>query len=112
MDKEKIKKALNHFENDEYTDAKEIMVQEIKHKKNEYLKDKLGLRESLNSELNEDDTENALKTLKAIIGSLKGNKENDIYKMAEGMMKSYEKNKGFSKDQAEWIYKTSKAMFK
>jgi hypothetical protein len=65
-----------------------------------------------NSYLNEDATANAKKTLDAILGSLKGDDKNDIYKMAMGMKKSYEKNKGFSKDQANWIYKTSKAMFK
>lgn len=66
--------------------------------------------------LDEDDTQNALKTLKAIIGMFKDAGKmkadnNEIYKMAQGMMKSYEKNKGFSKDQANWIYKTSKALF-
>jgi hypothetical protein len=65
-----------------------------------------------NTWLNEDATADALKTLKAIMGSLKDDKENDVYKMASSMMKSYEKNKGFSKDQANWIYKTSKSMFK
>lgn len=110
MDKEQIRKALDYFENDKFTDAKEILSSEIEAKKNDFLKDKLGLKESLN--INEDSTEDALKSLKAIMGSLKDDKENEIYKMADGMMKSYNKNKGFSKDQAEWIYKTSKAMFK
>jgi hypothetical protein len=59
----------------------------------------------------ENATENALGTLKAIIGSTK-EKGGDIHKMALGMKKSYDKNKGFSKDQASWIYKTSKSMFK
>lgn len=48
MDKEKIKKAIDHFQNDEYTDAKEIISKEIETKKNEYLKDKLGLKTDLN----------------------------------------------------------------
>lgn len=61
--------------------------------------------------LDEDSTEDALKTLKAIIGSTKDS-GGDINKMANGMMKSYKKNKGFSKDQAQWIYKTSKGIFK
>ena len=61
--------------------------------------------------LSEDSTANALGAFKAIISSTeKGG--GDIHKMALGMKKSYEKNKGFSKDQASWIYKTSKAMFK
>jgi hypothetical protein len=64
-----------------------------------------------NTVLSEDATANALGTLNAIIGSTqKGG--GDIHKMALGMKKSYEKNKGFSKDQAGWIYKTSKGMFK
>lgn len=62
--------------------------------------------------IDEDATADAKKTLDAILGALKGQEKNDVYKMAMGMKKSYEKNKGFSKDQANWIYKTSKAMFK
>ena len=64
-----------------------------------------------NSWLNEDATADALGTLNAIIGSTK-KAGGDIYDMAMGMKKSYDKNKGFSKDQANWIYKTSKMMFK
>lgn len=69
----------------------------------------------LNPPLDEDATANAKKTLDAIIGSLKDSKGQvaaSMYKMALGMKKTYEKNKGFSKDQAEWIWKTSKALFK
>lgn len=66
----------------------------------------------LNPPLDEDATANAKKTLDAIIGSLKDDKENEMYKMAMGMKKSFEKNKGFSKDQAQWIFKTSQALFK
>jgi hypothetical protein len=64
--------------------------------------------------MNEDATADAKKTLDAIIGFTKKNTDSfgDIYDMAVGMKKSYEKNKGFSKDQANWIYKTSKALFK
>ena len=61
--------------------------------------------------MNEDATADAKKTLDAIIGATKDD-GGDVYKMAMGMKKSYEKNKGFSKDQANWIYKTSKALFK
>ena len=64
----------------------------------------------LNPMLDEDATADALGTLKAIIGSTKDS-GGDVYEMAVGMKKSYDKNKGFSKDQANWIYKTSK-MFK
>jgi len=61
--------------------------------------------------MNEDATADAKKTLDAIIGATKDD-GGDVHKMAMGMKKSYEKNKGFSKDQANWIYKTSKALFK
>jgi len=59
----------------------------------------------------EDATANAKGTLKAIIGATK-KKGGDIHKMAVGMKRSCDKNKGFSKDQAKWIYNTSKGMFK
>jgi hypothetical protein len=62
--------------------------------------------------VNEDATEDAKKTLDAIIGATKEDEGGDIHKMAVSMMKSYTKNKGFSKDQAQWIYKTSKMLFK
>ncbi|GAF99622.1 unnamed protein product, partial [marine sediment metagenome] len=45
MDKELIKKALDHFENDEFTDAKEILTKEISLSKNAFLSDKLGIQE-------------------------------------------------------------------
>ena len=61
--------------------------------------------------LAEDATADAKKTLDAINGATKDS-GGDVHKMAMGMKKSYEKNKGFSKDQANWIYKTSKALFK
>jgi hypothetical protein len=65
----------------------------------------------LNPPLDEDATADAKKTLDAIIGSTKKD-GGDVYKMAMGMKKSFEKNKGFSTDQAKWIWKMSKAMFK
>lgn len=43
MNTESIKKALDHFENDEFMDAKEILQQEIHSRRNEFLKDKLDL---------------------------------------------------------------------
>lgn len=74
--------------------------------------------------LNEDATEKAYKTLQAIISSLENSikkrkekksdvyKENGAYKMAVDINKFYNKNKSFSKDQAQWIYKMSQALFK
>ena len=46
--------------------------------------------------ITEDATADAKKTLDAIIGSTKKD-GGDVYKMAMGMKKSYERNKGFSK---------------
>ncbi len=48
MDKEQIRKALDHFENDEYVDAKEIIAKEITGKRDVFLKDKLGLQNDIN----------------------------------------------------------------
>jgi hypothetical protein len=47
IDTEKIKKALDHFENDEFVDAKEILQQEIKKAKNEFVKNKLELKQDI-----------------------------------------------------------------
>ncbi len=62
--------------------------------------------------LDEDSTEDAKKTVDAIAGATKKDKDGDIHKMAQGMLKSFAKNKGFSKEQAQWIYKTSQMLFK
>lgn len=48
MDKDKIKKALDHFENDEYVDAKEILSKEVKGSRDSFVKDKLGLKGDIN----------------------------------------------------------------
>jgi hypothetical protein len=44
MDRAKIRKALDHFENDQFVDAKDIISQEIAGKRDVFLKDKLGLQ--------------------------------------------------------------------
>jgi hypothetical protein len=44
VDNEQIKKALDHFENDEFVDAKEILQKEIQRAKNDHLKNKLELK--------------------------------------------------------------------
>ena len=54
MDTEAIKKALDHFENDEFVDAKEILQQEIYARKNDFLKDKLGLSNDLEPKQDEE----------------------------------------------------------
>ena len=43
MDKKAIRKALDHFENDEFVDAKDIITKEVQGKRDVFLKDKLGL---------------------------------------------------------------------
>lgn len=43
MDKEKVKKALDDFEEEQYVDSKETLRSEIKKKVNSYLKDKTGV---------------------------------------------------------------------
>jgi hypothetical protein len=48
MDKKAIKKALDHFENDEYVDAQEIIKKEIAGKRDIFIKDKLGLANDIN----------------------------------------------------------------
>ncbi len=65
----------------------------------------------------ENSTEDAKKSLEAIIGTLKKNDNPDdagkeMLKMANGIMDYYKKEKSFAPKQAEWIYNTSKAMFK
>lgn len=63
----------------------------------------------------EGSTEDALKTLNAIIGTLKksdGGDSKEMLKMANGIKDYYDKNKSFAPKQAEWIYNTSKALFK
>lgn len=57
MDKEAIKKALDHFENDEYVDAKEILAKEIKGKRDEFVKDKLGLKDDIGTAPKKEDKE-------------------------------------------------------
>jgi hypothetical protein len=46
MDQEAIKKALDSFENDKFSDAKDILKKEIQSRRDEFLIDKLGLSPS------------------------------------------------------------------
>jgi len=58
MDREQIRKALDHFENDKYVDAKEIIQKEIQGKRDIFLKDKIGLSGDItpvNTGSNDDD---------------------------------------------------------
>lgn len=74
----------------------------------------------LDPPLDEGAAEKAYGTLKAIIGALekkmtdkkKEYKEGGAYKLAIDIKNFYDKEKFFSKGQAQWIYKMSTAMFK
>lgn len=46
VDKEQIKKALDHFENDEYSEAQDILRKEIKKHRDEWVEKKLELKGS------------------------------------------------------------------
>lgn len=72
------------------------------------------LQENEVRSLAENSTDNAKKTLDAILGTLKkaDSPDKDMLKMANGIMDYYKKEKSFSPDQAKWIYNTSKALFK
>jgi hypothetical protein len=62
----------------------------------------------LNPMLDEGAAEDAAKTLDAIIAS----SGDEIKKVAQSMKKSYQKNGGFSRKQAQWIYNTWQAIKK
>ena len=47
VDTEKIKGALDSFENDDFIKAKETISQEIKSHMNDYFKEKLGLKDDV-----------------------------------------------------------------
>lgn len=48
MDKELIRKALDSFEDDKYTDAKEMIQKEIQKKRDAFIKNKLELSQDIN----------------------------------------------------------------
>ena len=43
IDTEKIKQAIDHFEEEDFVSSKEIIQQEIKNAKNSFLQNKLGI---------------------------------------------------------------------
>ena len=55
VDKEKIRQALDHFENDEYTEAQDILKGEIAKHRDEWLADKLELEGTDSDDEDEDD---------------------------------------------------------
>jgi hypothetical protein len=62
--------------------------------------------------LEENSTENAKKSLQAILGMFKGKHDHDIYKMGKGIMDYYKDKGSFAPGHAKWIWKTSVALFK
>ena len=57
IDMEKIKQALDHFENDEYVDSKEVLQKEIRKAKNDFLKNKLELKNDIEPQQETQDEE-------------------------------------------------------
>jgi thioredoxin-like negative regulator of GroEL len=110
MDNEQIKKALNFFEDDKFTDAKDILTQVIANKRDSYLNSKLGLKESIN-ENSTDDAEGALTAILRDTRKSKNDKAKEILKMGNSIFKYFEKNGSFTPGQAKWIYDTSKAFY-
>lgn len=53
MDNEKIRKAIDSFEDDKFTDAKDALKSEIAGKRDSFLKDKLGLKGEVSPKDNE-----------------------------------------------------------
>lgn len=58
IDTEKIKKALDHFENDEYVASKEIIQGEIRKAKNDFLKNKLDLKTDVEPQTDNKEVDN------------------------------------------------------
>jgi len=58
MENEKIKKALDDFEDDDFVASKETLSKEIGNTRDKYLKTKLGLKNDINPEpeVKDDDT--------------------------------------------------------
>jgi hypothetical protein len=99
-----LRKKIEDAEADD--DVADDEVKELKLKLKAMLKKK-GLKES--------STDDAKKTLTAIIGFLKKNQNGkdakEMLKMANGMKDHVDKKGSFSPDQAKWIFNTSKALF-
>ena len=71
-----------------------------------------GTDENVFGALIESATDNAKKSLDAIIGVLAKGDNAEMKKMAKGINDYFKKEGSFSPDQAKWIWKTSVAMFK
>ena len=59
VDKEKIKKALDNFEDEDYTGSEEELKSQLKKAKNDYLKKELGLENDVEDiESDDNNTDN------------------------------------------------------
>ena len=72
----------------------------------------MKFKDYLDNYLVEGSTEDAAKSLEAILGSLKDDTSNEIYKMGKGIQDHYKKEGSFSPKQASWIANVSKKLFK
>jgi hypothetical protein len=54
INREEIRKALDSFENDEFSNSKDILAQEIRSSRNTYVKDKLELQDLGDDEVGEE----------------------------------------------------------
>jgi hypothetical protein len=121
---DKLKKLYNQMKDERLSGAAAMqfkaIVREMKKRKISLTENSGGVKlysfnemvESLGLGLEEGSTENAAKSLSAILGMFKGKHDNDIYKMGKGIQDYYKKEGSFAPDQAKWIWKTSVALFK
>lgn len=74
------------------------------------------LNEEIGNSITEGSTEDAKKTLDAILGFLKKQEKDldddgkEMLKMAQGFADHFAKEKSFSPAQAKWLFNTSKAL--
>lgn len=111
---DKLKKLYDQMKDEQLSGSAAAQFKDIVR---EMKKRKMSLNEvttfaELFDSLSEGSTEDAAKSLTAILGMFKGKTDNDIYKMGKGIQDYYKKNGSFSPDQAKWIWKTSVALFK
>lgn len=73
---------------------------------NEDVEENIEEKENLNEADNEEKVEGSLNKLIDIMKDKKDKTSKEILDMAKGVLKTFKKNKGISKDQAEWLANT------
>ena len=111
---DKLKKLYSQMKDEQLSGSAAAQFKDIVR---EMKKRKMSLNEvttfaELFNSLSEGSTEDAAKSLTAILGMFKDKHDNDIYKMGKGIQDYYKKEGSFSPDLAKWIWKTSVALFK